>query len=53
MVDSGIIRVYRQFALCTVGALIVRIGFWFGDPYWNYSRMFPPNPILITKAPIS
>ena len=35
-----------------IGALIIRLRFW-GVPYYSYSiRIGPPNPILITKAPL-
>ena len=35
----------------TIGALIIRIGFW-GILYYSYNKEPPQNPILIIKAPI-
>ena len=39
-----------ELEACDAGALIIRLGFG-GGPYDNYSIIYPPNPILIIKAP--
>ena len=37
--------------LLTIGAYIITYPTW-GVPYYNYSIIYPPKPILIIKAPI-